>query len=110
MRFSLLLRMCALIVLPPPLVMAQTADVPHPPKPGTDGVYEVPASTLKKLDSSPAVEFPRELAAYEVTETVSIEVTVSPDGRVKKAKAVSGKIDALKEAAEKSAKKWAFEP
>jgi TonB family protein len=90
--------------------MAQTASLAHPPKPGTDGVYEVPASNMKKLDSSAAVEFPRELSAYEVTDTVAIEVTVSPEGRVKKAKAVSGKIDALKEAAEKTVKKWAFEP
>jgi TonB family protein len=101
--------MCSFILLPPPSVMAQTADLAHPPKPGTDGMYEVPASNLKKLGSSGAVEFPRELAAYEVTDTVAIELTVSPEGRVKKAKAVSGKIDALKEAAEKAAKKWAFE-
>ena len=90
--------------------MAQTANLAHPPKPGTDGVYEVSASNLKKLDSSPAAEFPRELSAYEVTDTVAIEVTVSPEGRVRKAKAVSGKIEALKDAAEKAVKKWAFEP
>ena len=59
---------------------------------------------------SAAVEFPRELSAYEVTDTVAIEVTVSPEGRVRKAKAVSGKIAVLKEAAEKTVKKWAFEP
>jgi TonB family protein len=102
--------MCSLILLPPTSVMAQTDDLGHRPKLSTDGVYEVPASNLKKLDSSAAVEFPRELSAYEVTDTVAIEVTVSPEGRVKKAKAVSGKIDALKEAAEKTVKKWAFEP
>jgi TonB family protein len=90
--------------------MAQTTGLVHPPKPGKDGVYEVPASDLKKLDSSAAVEFPRELSAYEITDTVAIDVTVSPEGRVKKTKAVSGKIDALKEAAEKTVRKWAFEP
>ncbi len=90
--------------------MAQTAILAHLPKPDADGVYEVPASNLKKLDSSAAVEFPRELSAYEVTDTVTIEVTISPEGKVKKAKTVSGKIDALKEAAEKTVKKWAFEP
>jgi TonB family protein len=90
--------------------MAQTSDLAHPPKPGTHGAYQVSASNLKKLDSSAAVEFPRKLSAYELTDTVTIEVTVSPEGRVKKAKAVSGKIDALREAAEKTAKKWAFEP
>jgi hypothetical protein len=57
--------MCSLILLPPPSVMAQTADLAHPPKPGTDGVYKVPASNLKMLDSSGAV-------AYEVTETVAV--------------------------------------
>jgi TonB family protein len=91
-------------------MVAQTASLAQPPKPGTDGVYDVPASNLRKLDSSAAVEFPRELSAYEVTDTVAIDVTVSPEGRVKKAKAVSDKIDALKEAAEETAKKWAFEP
>ena len=111
MRFLLrLLPLCFLILLPPTSVMAQTANLAHPPKPGTDGVYEVSASNLKKLDSSPAAEFPSELSAYEVTDTVAIEVTVSPEGRVRKAKAVSGKIEALKDAAEKAVKKWAFEP
>jgi TonB family protein len=111
MRFSLrLLPICFLILLPPTSVMAQTASLAHPPKPGTDGVYEVPVSNLKKLDSSAVVEFPRELSAYEVTETVAIEVTVSPEGRVTKAKVISGKIPALKDAAEKTVKKWEFEP
>ncbi|MFL6388083.1 MAG: energy transducer TonB [Terriglobales bacterium] len=90
--------------------MAQTSSLANPPKPGRDGVYKVPASDLKKLDSSPAVEFPRELSAYEVSDTVVIEVTVSADGMVRKAKAVSGKIEALKDAAEKTVKKWEFEP
>ena len=111
MRFSFrLLLACSVISLPPTTVLAQTASLAHPPKPDTEGVYEVPASNLKRLDSSAAVEFPRELSAYEVADTVAIEVTVSPEGRVKKAKVVSGKIDALKEAAEKTVKKWAFEP
>jgi TonB family protein len=91
-------------------MMAQTAGLAQQPKPGVDGAYEVPVSNLKKLDSSAAVEFPHELSAYEVTDTVAIEVIISPEGKVKKAKAVSGKIDALKEAAEKTAKKWTFEP
>ncbi len=90
--------------------MAQTSGLANPPKPGADGVYEVATSNLKKLDSSAAVEFPRELSAYEVADTVVIEVTVSAQGSVRKAKAVSGKIPALKDAAEKTVKKWAFEP
>jgi TonB family protein len=111
MRFWLrLLPICFLILLPPVSVMAQTASVANAPKPGTDGVYEVPASNLKKLDSSPALEFPRELSAYEVRDTVAMEVTVSPEGKVRKAKAVSGNIEALKDAAEKTVKTWAFEP
>jgi TonB family protein len=65
---------------------------------------------LKKLASSPEVEFPRELSAYEITDSIAINVTVSREGRVAKAKVVGGKIDALKEAAEKTLKKWAFEP
>jgi TonB family protein len=111
MRFSFrLLPICFLVLLLPAAVMAQTTGLANPPKPGKDGIYEVPASDLKKLDSSPAVEFPRELSAYEVTDTVVIDATLSPDGKVRKAKAVSGKIDALKDAAEKTVKKWAFEP
>ncbi|HEY2498451.1 MAG TPA: energy transducer TonB [Candidatus Angelobacter sp.] len=101
--------MCLLILLPPSM-MAQTAGLVHPPKPGANGVYEVPASNLKKLDSSAAVEFPRQLSAYEVTDTVAVDVTVSPEGKVNKAKAVSGRIPALKEAAEKTVQNWAFEP
>lgn len=90
--------------------MAQDAGLVHPPKPDKDGVYDVPSSGLKKLDSSAAVEFPRQLSAYEITDTVAIEMIVSPEGTVKKAKAVSGKNEALKEAAEKTVRKWAFEP
>jgi len=91
-------------------MMAQTASLSQPPKPGPDGMYEVPASNLKTLDSSPAVQIPREVSAHEVTDTVTIEVTISPEGKVKKVKAVSGKIDELKEAVENTVKKWAFEP
>ena len=90
--------------------MAQAAALVQPPKPGSDGMYEVSESNLKKLGSSPAVEFPPELSAYEITDAVTVEVIVSPDGKVKKAKAVSGKIEALKEAAEKKIRKWEFEP
>jgi TonB family protein len=90
--------------------MAQTAGLADPPKAGTDGVYEVKASSLKKLNSSPPIEFPREWSAYEITDSVTIEATVSPEGRVKKAKAMSGQLEPLKEAAEKAVKKWAFEP
>lgn len=90
--------------------MAQAAALVQPPKPGPDGMYEVSESNLKKLGSSPAVEFPPELAAYEITDSVAVEVIVSPDGKVKKAKAVTGKSEALKEAAEKKVKKWEFEP
>jgi TonB family protein len=110
MRFSLRLLPICFLILPPASVMAQTSGLANPPMSGKDGVYEVPASDLKKLDSSAAVEFPRELSAYEVSETVAIEVTVSAEGKVRKAKAVSGKIEALKDAAEKTVKKWEFEP
>lgn len=37
-------------------------------------------------------------------------MTLSPDGKVRKAKALSGKIPVLKDAAEKTVKKWEFEP
>jgi len=90
--------------------MAQTPVPADPAKPGTDGVYEVPAANLKKLPSSPGVEFPRELSAYEINDTVTIEATISPEGRVKKAKAIHEDREALKVAAENAVKKWAFEP
>ena len=105
-----LLQLCCLIFLAPMAAMAQVAALVQPPKPGPDGLYEVSESNLKKLGSSPAVEFPPELSAYEITDSVAVEVIVSPDGKVKKAKAISGKIEALKEAAEKKVKKWEFEP
>jgi TonB family protein len=110
MRFSLRLLPICFLILPPASVMAQTSGLANPPMSGKDSVYEVPASDLKKLDSSAAVEFPRELSAYEISETVAIEVTVSAEGKVRKAKAVSGKLEALKDAAEKTVKKWEFEP
>ena len=111
MPFSLrLLQVCSLVLLLLPSVIAQTVGLTHTPAPGTDGVYDVAASDLKKLDSSPKVEFPPELSAYELADRVAITVNVSPEGKVKKAKAVSGKIYALKEAAEKMVKQWTFQP
>jgi TonB family protein len=91
-------------------VTAQTATSADPPKAGADGLYRVSAANLKKLDPSPAVEFPHELSAYEITDTVAVEATISPEGKVKAAKAVSGQYLALKEAAAKTVKKWTFEP
>ncbi|HET9285445.1 MAG TPA: energy transducer TonB [Candidatus Angelobacter sp.] len=105
-----LLQLCCLIFMSPIAAMAQAAALVQPPKPGPDGVYEVSVSDLKKLDSSPAVEFPREWSAYEVTDTVIIELTLSPEGKVTKAKAISGKIHLLKETTEKTVKKWVFAP
>ena len=103
-----LVQFCSLVFLLLPSVIAQT--VAHAPIAGSDGVYEVATSDLKKLDSSPEVVFPRELSAYELTDTVELAVTVSPEGKVTKAKVVSGKNPALQETAEKAVKKWAFEP
>lgn len=111
MRFSArLLLVCSLVLLLPSVTFAQTVSLAQPPTRGKDGVYEVAASDIKKLDSSPEVEFPRELSTYELADSVAIAVTVSPEGRVKKAKAVSGTIYALKYAAEQTVKKWAFQP
>ena len=104
-----LLQLCCLIFLAP-IAMAQTAALVQPPKPGPDGLYAVSESNLKKLGSSPAVEFPPELSAFEITDSVAVEVIVSPDGKVKKAKAVSGKSNLLKESVEEKVKKWKFEP
>lgn len=56
------------------------------------------------------VELPRELSAYELTDRVAVTVTISPEGSVKKVKAISGKISALRETAEKTLKKWVFQP
>jgi TonB family protein len=111
MPFSFrLVQPCSLALLLVSVTLAQTVSSAQVPTPGNDGVYEVAASDLKRLDSSPEVEFPRELSAYDAADTVVLAVTVSPDGRVKKAKVLSGKIDALKDAAEKTVKKWTFQP
>ncbi len=109
MRFSLrLLELGYFALLSLSVTFAQS--VSRAPTPGTDGVYEVAAAEIKRLPSSPSVEFPRELSAYEIADSVTIALTITPEGKVKKAKAVSGKIDSLKEAAEKTVKKWAFQP
>jgi len=103
---------CSLALLLSICMNAQTASVTQgssPPRDG-NGIYEVPSSELKTAGVAPKVEFPRELAAYEITDTVVVAVTISNQGRVRKTKVVSGKIDALKEAAEKAVKKWAFQP
>lgn len=99
-----------LLLLLSSAALAQTTTVTQSPKPGADGVYEVAASDLHKLEPSPKVEFPRELAAYELVDKVVIELTVSPEGKVQKTKIVSGKFDALKNAANKTVKQWSFQP
>lgn len=62
------------------------------------------------LPASPKVGFPSDLGAFEIDDTISLVVTVSPDGKVEKVKAVGGKVPLLKDAAEKTVKQWAFEP
>jgi len=104
------LLMCPLVFVAPLAISAQTGSPGHPPTVGSDGIYDVAASDLKKLDSSPQVEFPRSLSAYEVVDTVTVALTISPEGKVRKAKAVSGGREPLKDAAEKTMKKWAFQP
>ena len=108
MRFSLCrLALGYFTLLPLSVTLAQS--VGRPPTSGTDGIYEVAASEIKRLSSSNA-EFPRELSTYELADSVTVTLTISPEGKVKRAKAVSGKIESLKEAAEKTAKKWVFQP
>lgn len=109
MRFSFrLLELGYFALLPLSVTFAQ--GVSHPPTRDTDGVYEVAASEIKKLPSSPSGEFPRELSAYELADSVTVALTITPEGKVKKAKAVSGKIESLEKAAEKTVKKWVFQP
>lgn len=111
MRFSITLVLaCSLAVAISRASVAQTAGPAQPPKQGRDGLYEVAPSDLKILDSSPKMEFPREMYAYEVTDTVSIVLAVSAEGKVTKAKVTGGRIERLKEAAEKTVKKWGFQP
>jgi TonB family protein len=105
--FSLLLLFLSVI---PQAISAQNVSTTQPPKPASDGVYEVAISDLQRLDSSPKLAFPRELSAYELTDKVVIALTISPEGKVKKVNALSGKIDALKQAAAKTAKNWVFQP
>lgn len=81
-----------------------------PPTRGRDGAYEVASSDLKRVDSLPTFEVPRELSIYEFSDSVDLAVTISPEGRVKKVKALSGKSEALKDTAEKTVKKWTFQP
>ena len=73
-------------------------------------MYEVAASDLKKLDSSPNVEFPSELSPYELADKVTVALTISAEGKVTKARVTSGKTPVLREEVEKTVKKWAFEP
>jgi TonB family protein len=100
------LPVCSFLLLLLAAVGAQTVS----PTAGGDGVYEVAIAEMKKLDSSPKVEFPPELKAYELADSVTIALAITPNGRVKNAKAVSGKNEAMKEAATKMTKRWAFQP
>lgn len=105
MRFSLIFLLGYCLA-----TSAQTVSPIQTPKVGPDGVYEVAAPELSKLDSSPKIELPRELSAFEVSDKVVVALTVSPEGKVIKARAVSGRIDKLKQEVEKTVKRWAFQP
>src|SRR5215471_10723466 len=110
MRSHRLWQMCSALLFVLPSVTFAQSGLTNPAKPSADGSYEVPVSDLKKLDSSPGIDLPHELSAYEIADTVAIAVTISPDGRVRKAKAISGKVNSLKAAAEKAIKNWSFQP
>jgi len=84
--------------------IAQTADAAHALTPDKDGVYAVAASELKRLPASPTGEFPGERSAYEIADKMTNALTITAEGKVKKAKAISGKSDTIKGAAEKSVK------
>ena len=109
MQSSILLRSLLLLLLWS-TTLAQTTNLPQAPQPGRDGVYDVAPSVLHKLSSSPEIEIPRELAAYEVSDRVVIALVISPEGSVKKTTIVSGKSSSLKNAANKAIRKWLFAP
>ena len=104
-----LLPLCVVLFLAKGPLSAQQTSLAPPPAVGTDGVYEIAASDLQKI-AAPEMDLPRELSNYEVAETVTVAVTVSPEGRVKKAKAISRNRYNLVHAAEKTAKSWTFQP
>src|SRR5215469_5248509 len=49
-------------------------------------------------------------SVHRAGDRVVVAVTVSPEGKVEKTKVVSGKIGALREAVNKTIKKWTFQP
>lgn len=99
-----------LLVLLATQAFAQSSAVSPEPKPGKDGTYEVELSELKRLDSSPRIEVPRELSPYEFTDEVSVVFTISHDGKVTQAKSTSGRTATLKDYVEKTVKRWTFQP
>lgn len=106
MRGGRLLQLCSSAVVLVASTWAQNVN----PATARDGVYEVAISQLKRLDSSPKIELPRELSTYELVDDVAVALTITAEGRVKQAKAISGRSDALKELAANMAKRWAFQP
>ena len=111
MRLSrYLLRPGCFLLLALTFIVAQTPSVANPLTPDRDGVYEVAASELKRLPSSPSVEFPDQVSTYELADRVTVALSITAEGKVKKAKAVTGQSPALRDAAERTLKKWAFEP
>ena len=79
------------------------------PRNDPDGVLRVPSASLHRLESSPKIEFPRELGAYEIQDEVTADLTISADGKVERAK-VAAKYPEFKSAVEKAVKQWQFAP
>jgi TonB family protein len=101
------LQICISLLLAPLLGFAQNSPAAVP---DAEGYFEVAATNLKPLKSSPRLRFPPELSAREVIDQVVATVTIAPDGTVKATRIVSGKYKELKESVEGTVQRWAFEP
>jgi len=68
MRGGRLLQLCSSVVV----LLTSTWTQNVNPTAARDGVYEVAISQLKRLDSSPKIELPRELSTYELVDDVAV--------------------------------------
>ncbi len=83
---------------------SQGESLPESQRPITDADV-LPGKALKKAQP----KYPKEAKKARVEGTVKVNIVVDEKGRVVKADAVSGDV-LLREAAEKAALKWRFEP
>src|SRR5262249_387626 len=83
---------------------------PPPPIPGGSIGYEIVARAPIEVVDSVYPEYTEALRKQGAAGTITLQVDVGPDGKVKTASIVNSQLQALNAATLEAVKKWSFKP